>query len=237
MMERRAEIAEFPFFTRLSDEKNKGVAFLPHLFLFVGMKKQVKDSRYVLTRSQVRRIIDFETNFRNRVLLDLVYQTGIRRGEVSRLTVADLDFTARKIRIVGKGHKVRFVPLLPGLISILKIYLGNRAAGYVFPGRKPTNPLSIWHINEIFKRAGIRAGVKHPAPGRKFINPHLFRHIFAREIIGMGMELKDVSDLLGHQSVQITLDHYATKPFLLIQSDYEKRALLLDSRNNSESLN
>lgn len=66
------------------------------------------------------------------------------------------------------------------------------------------------------------AGVRHPNPAKEDINPHLFRHSFARMMLERGMRMEEVQKLLGHSSIRTTMDVYGTPGMETVQSSYDK---------------
>ena len=83
--------------------------------------------------------------------------------------------------------------------------------------------LSLKQINEIVGKCAQKAGVKHPNPARKQINPHLFRHSFVRNALKAGMPLQYVQKILGHSSIKTTIDVYGTPSQSDIQEAYDEK--------------
>jgi len=183
-------------------------------------KSTQKESEFYLSRREIERIIYTASNFRDRCILKLLWKTGIRRSEISGLDVRDMDFEKRLIHIrEGKGAKARIVPFDDELSSDLLMYLGKRKTGPLFVSNKG-NAISARAINDLVAHAGAKAHVKHPNPRRRAINPHLFRHTFAREWKKNGGDLESLSKILGHSSVATTIDLYGTKSVADLQEDY-----------------
>jgi site-specific recombinase XerD len=87
-----------------------------------------------LSEQEIDRLIGAAKNSRDKALIELLYSTGCRAGEVSGALIENINWTDRTMRVVGKGNKERLVPLNGRAIEFLKIYLGNRASGCLFQG-------------------------------------------------------------------------------------------------------
>lgn len=181
-----------------------------------------KESEFYLSRREIERIVYAASNSRDRCILKLLWKTGIWRAEVSGLDVRDVDAARHLLHIrEGKGAKARLVPFDDELASDLKMHLGKRKTGALFISNKG-NPISLRAVNDLVARAGQRAGVTHPNPRHHVINPHLFRHTFAREWKKRGGDLESLSRILGHSSVAMTIDLYGTKSVEDLQEDYRR---------------
>lgn len=186
------------------------------------MKYQLKDSQYPLTREQVKCIIDATENFRDRLMIKMLAYMGIRRDELVHITYSDIDFKENIVRVMGKGQKVRYVPMTGDVKTDILKHLDGCKRGYLFPAkRKKGAYLKKERINKIICDIGIKAGVKHPNPDRETINPHLFRHTFAHLCIERGMDWPVLRDLMGHSTVTTTMDLYAKTPMEKIKQDYK----------------
>ena len=187
------------------------------------MKKQLKHSQFVLTQKQVKTLIDCPDNFRDRLIFKMLAYTGIRREELINIFISDIDFKNLLIRVVGKGNKERFVPMTPDIRTDILFYLDKRKKGYLFPAKKIKGaPLNPGRINSMLRSTGEKAEIKNPNPDLKFINPHIFRHTFARLCIDRGMDFPTLRDIMGHSSINVTLDYYASTPLKTIQKKYSE---------------
>ncbi|UZH56006.1 tyrosine-type recombinase/integrase [Salinimicrobium tongyeongense] len=141
---------------------------------------------------------------RNKLMVELFYSTGIRRSELIGIKLKDLDLTSGLLKVKGKGDKERVVPLLPGLVTTLKLYLKERkdvengiSEGYLFltaAGVKTYDSLVYRTINNYFR--GISSKLKK--------SPHILRHSFATHLLNQGAHLNAVKELLGHSSLAAT---------------------------------
>lgn len=158
----------------------------------------------ILTREEAIRLIDSASNLFHRAMLMTMYSTGMRRAELCRLKVEDIDSTRMLIHIrQGKGGKDRDVPLSPKLLETLREYWRwLKPKTYLFPGTvnglradKPITPKVLW---EACREAAQRAGIT------KAVRPHLLRHSFATHLVEGGADLPTVQALLGHTDLKPT---------------------------------
>lgn len=143
--------------------------------------------------------------FRNRVILELLYSSGLRVSEEANLNVNAIDFEAETIRVHGKGDKVRIIPCAHATLLLIQRYLreirpqldvtGN--AKYLFlsnNGRK-LDRARIWGIVKI---AAEIANI------RKNVHPHTLRHSFASHLLANGADLRVIQEMLGHADISTT---------------------------------
>ena len=109
----------------------------------VSPARSVQTHRYFrklpkpITEEQMNRLIDSQTNLRDKTLIETMYATGTRRSEVSGMKVSDVDWAARTILVNGKGSKERLVPLTDRSVELLKSYVGDRKEGWLFQASGP----------------------------------------------------------------------------------------------------
>ena len=143
---------------------------------------------------------DFES-VRNRLVIEMLYATGIRRTELLHIKVQDIDFSENVIRILGKRNKERFVPILSTMLTSIHNYLPLRNElaenDYLFvtsKGNKMYETLVYRIINSYFSLASTK--LKR--------SPHILRHSFATHLLNEGANLNSVKELLGHSSLAST---------------------------------
>ena len=143
---------------------------------------------------------------RDATILELLYATGLRVGELVSLNVTDIDLQESYIRCWGKGSKERMVYLYPKALRELKIYLGQ-AREALLRSHKSQLALFVNHRGErltrqwvwnILKVYGEKAGISQR------ITPHTLRHSFATHLLQNGASLRHVQELLGHSSISTT---------------------------------
>ena len=157
----------------------------------------------VLSEEEVVRLIESASNAYHRVILTTLYATGMRRTELSRLKVEDIDSQRMVIHVrQGKGGKDRDVTLSPRLLEILRDYWKWRKPQvYLFPSlqrKRRELPITDRAIYHAVRAAARRAGIK------KKITPHTLRHSWATHLLERGTDLKTIQMLLGHVDLEAT---------------------------------
>ncbi len=157
----------------------------------------------ILSQEEVTRLINASSTLFERTLLMILYGTGMRRAEVARLKLADIDSQRMVIHVVnGKGGKDRDLPLSPALLETLRAHWRwLKPRTYLFPSRchrdceRPISDKIVWRsCTEAAKRAGIR----------KRVTPHLIRHSWATHLLEAGTDLRAIQLLLGHEDLEVT---------------------------------
>ena len=155
--------------------------------------------------------IDTLFGLRNRAMFEVLYSSGVRISELAGLSMSDIDFSDRSIRVMGKGSKERIVPLGHKALAAIQAYRQKletdqgaaKAEAYqandgpVFLN-KYFNRLSTRSIARILEKISRECGI--PVP----ISPHAFRHSFATHMLDSGADLRVVQELLGHKSLSTT---------------------------------
>lgn len=134
-------------------------------------------------------------SLRDRVILTVLYSSGIRLGEVCRLRPDDVDSSRMLLRIrQGKGRKDRFAPLSPLALDLLREWWrATHPKDLFFPNKKdPSRPLSPATVQRAVKIAARDAGLT------KRVSPHTLRHSFATHLVEQGSAVHAVSVMLGH---------------------------------------
>jgi integrase/recombinase XerD len=158
----------------------------------------------VLSHEEVTRLIEAAPNLLYRTILMILYGTGLRRAEVVRLKVGDIDSQRMVIRVrQGKGSRDRDVPMSPKLLEALREYWRwNKPKEYLFPSspghrglEQPTSDKTVWHAcQSAAKRAGLH----------KALSPHTWRHTYATHLLEAGTDLRTIQLLLGHTHLEDT---------------------------------
>ena len=141
---------------------------------------------------------------RDLLLLEMLYATGVRVGELVNIKVSDIDLGRRNIIILGKGNKERFVTYGEYCEDILKTYLNNgrvilniKSSDYLFlnnNGGRLTDRGVRFILDKLIQKTSIN----------KNISPHMIRHSFATHLLNEGCDLLTVQKLLGHESIKAT---------------------------------
>ena len=166
--------------------------------------KQPRTLPTVLSQDEVTRLIEAAPNRMHRMLLMLLYATGMRRTEASLLKVSDIDSQRMVIHIQrGKGLRDRDVPLTPKLLEALRDYWRwKKPRVYLFPSRvgdrnveRPISGKTVWSA---CRAAAIRADIP------KKLHPHTLRHCFATHLLEGGADLRTIQLLMGHERLEDT---------------------------------
>jgi integrase/recombinase XerD len=154
----------------------------------------------ILSRDEVKALLEAPRNLRHRTLLAIMYASGLRVSEVARLRVTDID-SARNVLWVrrGKGRKDRQALLPAKLRELLRCYWrSQRPSDWLFPGADPSQPISSKAIFLACREAAHRAGIA------KTVHPHSLRHAFATHLLEAGVDLRTIQILLGHANLATT---------------------------------
>ena len=155
----------------------------------------------VLSQNEVKRMLTCTTNLKHRVLLGLLYGSGLRMNEARTLKIADIDSDRMRVRIrMGKGGKDRYVVLSALLLKGLRTYYRKEHPQvYLFNGHTPGKPMGERSIQWIINEAVEKAGILKPA------TCHTLRHSFATHLLENGVDLFSIKEQLGHARIDSTL--------------------------------
>lgn len=148
-----------------------------------------------LPKTQIEQLLASIDHPRDRLILELLYDSGIRRFELAQLKVADVNLEEGFICIRGKGRKERIVPLPEGMIHLLRNWVETLNSPWLFPSSKG-KCITPRQVNNIVNKWAKLAGVD--------VTPHQLRHSFCSHLFDNGAELKVIQDLAGHHSASTT---------------------------------
>ncbi|MCF0072572.1 tyrosine-type recombinase/integrase [Dyadobacter sp. CY261] len=143
---------------------------------------------------------DFE-GLRDRVIMELLYGSGIRLSELVELEVKDLNLAARTIRVFGKRSKERIVPVSTSLAQLLQKYIEQRAPEEV------TDILLLTDSNKAIYHVFVQRKVKQYLTAVTTLSqksPHVLRHTYATHLLNRGADLNAIKELLGHANLAAT---------------------------------
>jgi integrase/recombinase XerC len=154
---------------------------------------------------------DTETELgkRDRAMLELMYATGVRVAELTKMNIGHIDFRNRLIRVTGKRRKERIVPFGEPALEALKAYLDVRD-GFLnnapISEREPEALFLNYQGTRITTRSVGRMVDKYirACAGNHDISPHALRHSFATHLLDSGADLRDIQELLGHARLSST---------------------------------
>ncbi len=175
----------------------------------INSPKQERNLPQVLTVDEIFALLDAidlsdPLGHRNRAIIELMYGCGLRVSEAISLKTSDLFFNDGFIRVIGKGDKMRLVPVNSTTMKMVNIYLEQRNS---MPN--PTNtsviflnrlgkPLTRMMIFTIIRKYAEIAGIA------KKISPHTLRHSFATHLLQNGADIRVIQELLGHEDISTT---------------------------------
>jgi len=169
---------------------------------------------YFLYLQEINKLIEAPpqntiSGIRDKAILELLYGTGIRVGELVNLNIKDIDFYEKTIRIFGKGSKERILPLGAPSIKATQEYVTKRNLFMkdIAINRNDLNALLLNRFGGRLSARSIRRIIikyMKVAGLNKKISPHVLRHSFATHLLGGGADLRSVQELLGHESLSTT---------------------------------
>jgi len=152
----------------------------------------------VLTKDEVKSLINAAPTKKSKLILSLLYSSGLRVSELTNLKKNDLNLEANEgIVKSGKGDKDRVILFSKNLAEELKIYLKDIKSDYLFPGLRG-NKMSPRNIQKLIERLKPKAGIN------KDISPHTLRHSFATHLHEDGLDIRKIQVLLGHSRIDTT---------------------------------
>jgi integrase/recombinase XerC len=159
--------------------------------------------------------------FRNRVLIETFYNTGMRLSELVNLQIGDVDFSQQTIKVLGKRNKERIIPISPVFYEILQEYLAVRSKEFVglkveylflTSSGKKIYPRLVYRIVHRFLTMVTTVDKK---------SPHVLRHTFATHMLNKGADLNAIKELLGHANLSAT-EVYTHNTFEKLKSVYKQ---------------
>ncbi len=204
----------------------KGVIKVSPMQTVKGPKKK-KPLPMFLREEEMNRLLD-ETDFgegfegeRDRLIIEMFYETGMRRAELVGLNEADVDFYRGQIKVTGKRNKQRLIPFGEELGSALRLYMEEKAQevpetedGALFVQKSGRRVTDAWVYTMVRRNLSRVTTIKKRSP-------HVLRHTFATTMLNHDAELEAVKELLGHESVSTT-EIYTHTTFEELKNAYSK---------------
>ncbi|MCX8181252.1 MAG: tyrosine-type recombinase/integrase [Thermofilaceae archaeon] len=162
------------------------------------LPKRPSDLPRYLKPEEVHEIINAASNLRDKLIVSILFCTGVRVSELVGIELSDINMDERSIRVKGKGGKERVIFFDTRTRDLLTRYIKEiEGDGYLFPGRKGGH-IHYVTVERIIQRLARKAGLK------KKITPHILRHSFATYSLSCGMDVREIQELLGHSSLRTT---------------------------------
>ncbi len=153
---------------------------------------------------------------RDRLILELLYGSGLRVSELIDLNWENIETDQRMIRVLGKGSKERLVPFGQSVKKLLEdwsLLSKEGTKGPLFVSEKGAERLTVRTVHRLVQRAALRVGIYG-------VSPHTLRHCFATHLLERGAPLRVVQELLGHESIA------ATQRYLSITAEQMKKSYM-----------
>jgi len=166
--------------------------------IYIPRPKRNKTIPEILTKEEIKQMIDITTNIKHSLILKVLYGCGLRVSELINLKKEDINFQENLIHVkLGKGKKDRFVCIPDSLKRELLSYCNLNNSEILFPSNR-TGKLTTATIQAIVENAAKKAKIT------KEVYPHLLRHSFATHLLESGVDLRIIQKLLGHSDIKTT---------------------------------
>ena len=163
----------------------------------VPIKKKEKQLPKVISKENIKKIIKHSSNLKHKLIIEILYSSGLRLSELINLKRKEIDFDRNLIHVIkGKGKKDRITLISENLrLDLLKYYSNNIfKTEYVFEGRN--GKYTKKSVQKVLDQLGKKIGIK--------ITPHMLRHSFATHLLESGTDIRHIQKLLGHSDLSTT---------------------------------
>ncbi len=208
--------------------------------LSIRMKKTQKSPPKYLSVEAIKKILSLpdtktKEGIRDLAVLALLYDSAARVQEVINLCLGDITFNRQSVlRVVGKGEKIRLIPILPETANILKLYTKNshmEEHGQILFTNRSGSKLSRMGVGYILEKYVSKVRSQTPELIPIVVTPHVLRHSKATHLLTAGVNLIYIRDLLGHASVTTT-EIYATSNPDFLRKAIEKASVKTPGQDN-----
>ena len=164
--------------------------------------KVEKKVRKEFSYSELEKLRNACSNKRDRAIIEFMFSTGVRVGELVKLKKDDINLTDRKAVVYGKGAKEREVYLTETAILYLSDYLSSRSdnSNILFPSLKGCQQLKPAGVQNLYRKLGQKTGIQN-------VHPHRMRRTTATHLLNAGMPIEEVKLILGHEKMDTTLTY------------------------------
>jgi integrase/recombinase XerD len=181
--------------------------------------KRAKVLPNVLSKEEIKLILNAHSNIKHKMMLSLIYSCGLRCGELLALQPVHIDSNRNIVLLKNaKGKKDRIVPLSPKILEMLRDYYKvYKPKTFLFEGQNLGLQYDARSLQLILKQALQKSGIKKPA------TLHWLRHSYATHLLESGTDLRYIQELLGHNSSKTTeiYTHVSTKSIQQIKSPFD----------------
>ena len=186
---------------------------------YIQRPRREKRLPNVLSKNEVKTILEAPTNIKHRAMLSLIYACGLRRSELLNLTLKDI-LSDRNLLFIrqSKGKKDRVIPIGNKLIEMLRdYYKAFKPKTWLFEGQFPNTKYSEKSLENVLKQSLTKAKIT------KKVSLHWLRHSYATHLLESGTDLRYIQELLGHSSSRTTeiYTHVSTKNLQQIRSPFD----------------
>ena len=194
-------VRSFFYFLQRQGKLNQNVARKVHT---LKAKKRlpffVEEEKMTTLLDKIEFTKDF-VGLRDKVVIELLYTTGIRRSELLGLTTKSIDWAESSLKVLGKRKKERIIPLLPECASLIKEYLQEREKISQCEFLIETDTGEKPYANLIYRIVHKYLGEVTTIDKK---SPHVLRHSFATHLLNNGADINDIKELLGHANLSAT---------------------------------
>lgn len=185
-------------FSKLIIIKEPNMLYECQKILKIKFKKYQEKVRQYLTIDEVKTIINSPNNDKEQMILATLYYTGARINELININTSDINFDNKSIKIIGKGNKIRIVPLVNEYVDLLK--------NYIIKNKISNNEILLKsNQKDKYTSNGIRYIIRKYTKNISFkVTPHTFRHSIASHLLEANTSLIYIRDFLGHEHISTT---------------------------------
>jgi integrase/recombinase XerC len=205
---------------------------LPHFYQASSMSRYFDSTSYMVDQDSLDEFLSCKNQKRHKILyerrlsrlvISMLYSLGLRRAELIGLSVSDVDFGRKVVKVRGKGNKMREIPLIVSLSKEILLYL-KAVETLTGEERSLKSPLMVTYAGKPLYPAYVDRTVKRELgdvkgiTGRK--SPHVLRHSLATELMNEKADLNSIKEMLGHSSLATT-QVYTHSSFARLKNIYQ----------------